>query len=308
MISAKHRSFVLVIIFCSLLTLPLKGNDFESSSRQFGFAESLFAEREYFRAITEYKRFLFHYPQNKLLCEKSAFRIGECYFKAGRWKETVSEFSRFIDNYPQSALHDAGQYFIGLSQIQLKRYDDALSTLNGLTKDVSSHYYEKAYYHIGMIGIEERQWQAAKDAFSKISKDSALFPSSDTISAGLDHAHEIPQKEPLIAGALAAVLPGAGHLYAERPKDAVVSLLLNGSFIWAAAELFDHKHYGAAAIFAFFELGWYGGNIYSAVNSAHKYNEKAQDKFIENLKESSRLSYYFEPVSRASYVTLSIKF
>ena len=31
------------------------------------------------------------------------------------------------------------------------------------------------------------------------------------------------------------------------------------------------------------ELGWYTGTIYSAVNSAHKYNRKVRNDFRRNL-------------------------
>jgi len=56
--------------------------------KQLGFAESLYSEGDYYRAITEYKRFNFLYPVD-LLVEKSDFRIGECYFKAKRWSKRL---------------------------------------------------------------------------------------------------------------------------------------------------------------------------------------------------------------------------
>ncbi|MCJ7809422.1 MAG: hypothetical protein MUP26_04080, partial [Desulfobulbaceae bacterium] len=38
-------------------------------------------------------------------------------------------------------------------------------------------------------------------------------------------------------------------------------------------------------ILAFFELGWYAGNIYSAVNGAHKYNRKVRDDFSKSFRD-----------------------
>ncbi|MEI6357230.1 MAG: hypothetical protein WCP53_09010, partial [Verrucomicrobiota bacterium] len=84
----------------------------------------------------------------------------------------------------------------------------------------------------------------------------------------------------------------AGHLYAERPRDALVAFLLNGAFIWGAAELFHHDNYVAGGIFAFFELGWYSGNIYSAVSSVHKYNRNKESDFIQKLKDNFSLALY----------------
>ncbi|OQX65219.1 MAG: hypothetical protein B5M55_04500, partial [Desulfococcus sp. 4484_242] len=36
-------------------------------------------------------------------------------------------------------------------------------------------------------------------------------------------------------------------------------------------------------ILAFFEAGWYAGNIYSAVNVTHKWNKKVRDDFLGRL-------------------------
>jgi hypothetical protein len=104
------------------------------------------------------------------------------------------------------------------------------------------------------------------------------------------------------------VVPGAGHLYTERPRDALVAFLLNGTFIWAAVELFDDEKYVAGGIVTFFELGWYSGNIYSAVSSTHKYNRRVKEEFLQNLKNRSFLSYYHDSKRSSNYLMLSMSF
>ena len=79
-------------------------------------------------------------------------------------------------------------------------------------------------------------------------------------AVGLAERDHLPKKTPGTAGILAAVIPGAGHLYTERQQDALVAFLLNGAFIWGAVELFRHDNYVAGGILTFFEFGWYGGN------------------------------------------------
>ena len=34
---------------------------------------------------------------------------------------------------------------------------------------------------------------------------------------------------------------------------------------------------------SFFEAGWYAGNVYGAINGAHKYNRHATEIFLRNL-------------------------
>jgi hypothetical protein len=110
----------------------------------------------------------------------------------------------------------------------------------------------------------------------------------------LDRIQEVPQKSPGMAGVLAAVLPGAGHLYCERYRDAAIAFLLNGAFIWGIVESFEHDNYVVGGILTFFELGWYSGNIYSAVASAHKYNRKMKQEYIDHLERGLSLGISFQ--------------
>jgi hypothetical protein len=91
----------------------------------------------------------------------------------------------------------------------------------------------------------------------------------------------LPRKSPALAGGLSAVLPGAGHLYCDRPRDALVSFLLNASFLWATVAAAERDQWALAGILGFFELGWYGGNVVSSVNAAQKWNRREEQRFFE---------------------------
>jgi TolA-binding protein len=304
----RNFSIIAAVLFLAVSSSYADESERSDLKKQYDFAESLFADGDYFRAITEYKRFLFYHSQDQILMEKSAFRIAESCFKARRWEEAIIELTRFIDQYPESTLRIDAVFLKGLSEKQIKAHEAALSTFNTILKESSPVYYDKAVYQIALIRLEQRQWQEAKDALGRVPTNSPIFKSAKLLSSGLDRMENIRQKDPIVAGTLAAFLPGAGHLYAGRAKDAMVSFLLNGSFIWAAVELYDHKNYAAAAIVTLFELGWYSGNIYSAASSAHKYNRKAQNRFIENLLEYINLSYYYDPANQSNYVMFSAAF
>jgi hypothetical protein len=43
-------------------------------------------------------------------------------------------------------------------------------------------------------------------------------------------------------------------------------------------------------ILTFFELGWYSGNIYSAVSSAHKYNRERKKEYLDLLEKEGRFA------------------
>jgi hypothetical protein len=59
--------------------------------------------------------------------------------------------------------------------------------------------------------------------------------------------------------------------------------------IFAAVEAFDNDNEALGGLLTFFEIGLYSGNVYSAVNSAHKYNRKQKHDFLKYLKEHSVL-------------------
>ena len=96
-------------------------------------------------------------------------------------------------------------------------------------------------------------------------RNSKLYPKGDYFAKGLDRMDEVPQKSPAAAGILAAASSRGRALYTERYRDAAIAFLLNGAFIWGMVEAFEHQNYAVGGILTFFELGWYSGNIYSAV-------------------------------------------
>jgi tetratricopeptide (TPR) repeat protein len=277
------------------------------AERQFSFAESLFAEGDYYRAVSEYKRFAFLFPEDKLV-ENCAYRIGESYYKAKRWQETLQTFTSFIMKYPRSSMIPGALYHKAMAEEQLKRYTDALSTFQELIKSKSHEFTHKAVYQSAIVLMEMEEWQQARETFSIVPKESPLAKSASIIASEILHMDDLPKKSPATAGTLAAVLPGAGHLYTERPRDALVAFLLNGAFILGAVELFHHENYVAGGIVTFFEIGWYTGNIYSAVSSAHKYNKRTREDFIEHLKEQSSVFLQHDSKTSSNYLMLSFKF
>lgn len=266
----------------------------EGSEKLFDFAESLFEEGDYFRAITEYKRFIFFYPEDELV-EDSSFKIAESYFRAGRWEDTISSVDDFLDEFPESELADAALFFKASAEKTLKRFDEALTSLSRIIKRDMDPYKDQAIYQSALVLVEKNDWEKARSVLSMMPGSSPLYPAAKTFASGLEKIDDIPSKSPAAAGCLAAVLPGAGHVYTERYRDAAIAFVLNGAFIWSAVELFHKDEYVTGSIVSLLELGWYGGNIYSAVSSAYKYNERAKSEYIRELQERSALSISASP-------------
>jgi tetratricopeptide (TPR) repeat protein len=72
-----------------------------SADQLIEFAEQLIREGEYFRAITEYRRFLFYYPQD----DRQAmvhFRIGLAFYRGQSYAEALQTFREVAQHYPET--------------------------------------------------------------------------------------------------------------------------------------------------------------------------------------------------------------
>jgi hypothetical protein len=289
--SYRTTMSVLITIFVMHLSfIQAWAEDRVAAEHVFGFAESLYEEGDYFRAIGEYKRYIYLAPTDNQ-AEKAAFRIAEGYSHAKRWAEAIIACDQYLSKYPASSRYYEMLYFKGRVEKFSGRYEDSLRSFELITNANAPNYMDKALYQKALVKLERTDWRGTQDALRQVPPGSPLFPAASLFAAEIEKM-ELPHKSPATAGLLAAVLPGAGHLYAERPRDALVAFLLNGAFLWGTAELFHHDNYVAGGVFAFFELGWYSGNIYSAVSSVHKYNRNKESDFIQKLKDNFSLALY----------------
>ena len=294
--------------FCAAFPCHAGGIPHNECERQFAFAESLFEESDFYRAIGEYKRLIFLCPGSETLCEKAFFKIGVSYFKAQQWQKAREALDDFLTRFPGSPMVGEALYLKGMSEKHLSLHEEALNTFAHISETQTGEVREKAIYQSALILVDMQQWKRAGEMFAQIPAGSVFYDSAVVFSAGLENIGNLPHKSPAVAGSLAAVLPGAGHLYTERPRDALVAFLLNGLFIWSAIELFEDDKYVTGGIVTFLELGWYTGNIYSAVGSAHKFNKRTRESFLQGLRDRAHLSYFYDRSTASNGIMLSMSF
>ncbi len=302
------KIFLLVIFF--LFESEVFGAE-EGSRRyideklQMDLADQFFKEGDYYRAITEYKRFLFFFPQSTE-AKEALWKIAKSYFNGKRWDDAISACDDLITKFPGSSPAAEAVLLKGFALTEKKEYSRARQYfLKAQEVSPSTSIEDEAQLQIALTYVKEEKWKEAADEFRKINKNSRLYPKGEYFAQGLDRINAVPQKSPPVAGILAAILPGAGHLYCERYRDASIAFLLNGAFIWGMVEAFQHNENVIGGILTFFELGWYSGNIYSAVASAHKYNRKMKQEYIDHLERGLSLGISFQgrsPVLSLRYV------
>lgn len=266
--------FLLILIPQILFAGPLD---------QFSFAESLAAEADHYRAITEYKRFLHFHPQDSR-APQAQLNIARSLIAGQRWQQSDAALEKVWQNYPQTpAAREARQLY---AQSAFDRKDFALARQRYQQLKIAGETTsEQADYRIGLSYLEENRLSEAEQSFAEL-------PASEAqgLQQMLDGYRQLPRKSPRLAGTLSAILPGAGQLYTERPKQAGVAFALNAAFIYGAIEAWNNENYTVAGILSLFEIGWYGGNIYNAMNNAHKINRDREAEFRKQLQRRSGLS------------------
>lgn len=287
------KIFLLLIFFlfqAEVLPAEQGSGRYIDENLQMGLADHFFKEGDYYRAITEYKRFLFFFPQSSR-AEEALGKIANSYFNGKKWDEAISACDDLLKKFPASSLKSEVLLLLGRAFVEKKEYSQGRIFFQK-AQEVSpgTPIEDEAHLQIALTYLKEEKWKEAAKEFRKINKNSKLYPKGEFFAQGLDRIQEVPQKSPEMAGVLAATLPGAGNLYCERYRDASIAFLLNGAFIWGMVESFGHNNYVVGGILTFFELGWYSGNIYSAVSSAYKYNKKRKEEYLNFLEKGSDLS------------------
>ena len=287
------KIFLLVFfLLFRLEVLPAEegSGQYIDAKQQMDLADQFFNGGDYYRAITEYKRFLFFFPQSAKV-EEALLKIAKSYFNGRKWDEAISACVDLLKKFPVSSLTSEALLLQGRAFMEKKEYPRARVFFQK-AKEVSfgTPMEDEAQLQVALTYLKEEKWKEAATEFRQINKDSRLYPKGQSFAQGLDRIQEVPQKSPKVAGVLAAVLPGSGHLYCERYRDAAVAFLLNGAFIWGMVEAFQQENYVVGGILTFFELGWYSGNIYSAISSAQKYNRRKKQEYLDSLEKESSFS------------------
>jgi len=139
-------------------------------------------------------------------------------------------------------------------------------------------------YMLGLSWALDGQLSEAQQVFATLPARDPLAQQALALQDELRLTPPPQLKSPRVAGILSGMLPGAGHLYAGKPLQALTAFVLNGLFLAGAAYAFHEKLEATGAILLFFEAGWYLGGINSAMDAARHVNQQQQKAFTDHLR------------------------
>lgn len=215
------------------------------------FADSLYKEGDYYRAITEYKRLFFY---RKLDKKELYYKIGKCYEKKGDLKKAISYYSKyffreqepdtnFIIRYSillfKTGKIDEGVYLLEQSNIYTKKKKFLLSY-----GYLSQGNFEKYVYYLPdkNIFLNEKKWKVI-----------SLF------------------------------FPGIPQIFHKRVKEGIASFLANCISAYLVYRSFKERDYFSSFLFFGFFLRFYSGNYINSSSMLRDINIERIEKKVEKI-------------------------
>lgn len=287
--SIKYHIFTIYLfINMFLLFIPyLRANDTEL------FANQLYKERDYFRAITEYKRNRYFSDDEN---EKwiSTVRIAESYWLSQKYESSLE----FIFNM-NNEQNDVTKKVWTLSTIALNYYgmklfpnaklylNEAIS-INDNSSPLPYMYRsiinleggDTASAYLDLMTIKSQKWNVYSDQI-----DSVLNSAFDTINK----MQNLQKKSEVLSAGFSSIVPGLGQLYSGHWFDAIQALSMIGSFALASYGVYFYEKsnggpYIYTGVLSAITLSFHISNIYGAYKTAGYFNQKQKEDALQPLR------------------------
>ncbi len=289
-------------IWCILLTIlintafisPVSSRElveYYSSENILKFADHLWTQGDYLRAVGEYQRYLFYRPNAR---EEIRYRIALCYRLGGRSERAIESFEKYIQEFPESKLVSGAYYQVGVSYFLLQQFDDSVKYLeSSFSRIIDVRYKTESQQLIGLSYLMQQQWRDAEKIFVELQESDTLAIREKALvyrNYAVQGAN-LRTRSPFLAGFLSTLVPGAGRLYTGRVGDAVNSVLLVGLTGWQTYDGFRRNGISSVKGWTLGTLStvFYIGNIYGSAISARLYNREITEDFLSGL--SIELAY-----------------
>jgi len=151
---------------------------------------------------------------------------------------------------------------------------------------------EYALYKAGWSSLLEGDLFSARRYL--LSRYSYLPVTTSLVEFHLYRLEKVSTRSPLLAGIL-SIVPGLGQFYVGRWVEGLSALFVNGVLGYATYALYRKGEIPLSVFLAGITLTWYGGNIYSAVDLARKYNERLWRETLNPFQKE--LLFTLDPIS-----------
>lgn len=247
-------------IFLLNFIIQAQINSFHSFENIKLFADYLFCQKDYLRAIEEYNRL-----SSDFVSDTTLFKIGYSYFHIDNLKSSEYYLKQIPDN---SKLKNISLQYLSLNYFLRNDFTAIKNIINNNAKyDLKNSLKLLLFSNI----INNRTYPS-KEELLIYDEDEISF--IDELIYNKNNPH---YKSPTFASIL-SIIPGLGKIYTKNYTDGLTSFILTTLFSFLAFDNFSSKSEFKGYLFALIGFGFYAGNIFGSALSAIKYNKHFDEK------------------------------
>ena len=273
--------FVLTIFILIPLSVFAQSSSFNFHSLENikKFADHLFCEGDYLRAIEQYELM-----GNNLFNDTIQFKIMlgfselNLYQNSNEVVKNISTESKFF--------FDA---FLLSMKNKLLIEPKPLSIYE--SHKIETEYFRRMNKLISTSMLYDKNFSLTKKNITSPFDESE----KEIISKFYDLKMNPPYKSSALAGLISAVVPGSGKMYVGEWGDGITAFLVTGLLAFLAYDNFQADHTTRAWIFSGLGAFFYAGNIYGSIAAAQIFNAKVDFDFNNGLKFFLEEYNYFVP-------------
>jgi TolA-binding protein len=269
----------------------------EATDSTYLFADWLYQQGDYFRAITFYKQAIFSHPGDSEFAARCYYNVGQSCLRSKQQNLAMRYFHEVIGNYPVTKAAILAKYGMGQSKFDAQGYDEAGIDFAAFRNEYPDHDRAPAALFYGALcRLGLFQWDSSRLQMAAVKErypQSPLAGLADSLLPTMGQGLVLPRKSVALSLCLSTVFPGAGQFYSDRGKDALSVLMLEALAGLAAYYAYTHDvnrgyAYTWTGIFGVLHLA----NMYGAFNTAQNANKiidyNQQEKVREKINEYLR--------------------
>jgi len=272
------RRIFLIVFLLQYFTLPQSDTfDFHSPENIKLFADYLFCDEDYLRAVEQYELL-----KNNFINDTIDFKIMLGYSNLGLYQQS----NKIFNNLNGTSIFYSDAYLL-LMKNELIINSVPLHNLPLPSFNLSQAESFKRLSRVSTL--YDNQPSFSKTDFLQIFDE----VEQDELSQLYDYKYNPPYKSPAWAGIFSAIVPGSGKIYVGEWGDGIAGFLITGLFAYLAYDNFKNDNTTKAWIFTGIGAFFYAGNIYGSVAAAQIFNAKINFEFENGLKLFLEKENYF---------------
>ena len=296
-----------LLLSLALFSVPASGmGDAETT---LAYAQQLASQKDYYRAITEYRRFAYLAGDDRSVdaLETAGWLAleGGQFEEARRLFEHAIRVSRELKLVASDEISPRVRYARGALWDEQGFDIDAAGEFEAAAADATdAAFVRDARWRAAWAHFDHRLSLAGTGAGSRRLADAMKYIGEfeDDPVHGADVRRMLAQagsrklryRPPLAAGITALIVPGSGFLIAGQLGPALASFILNGLFIGAITWAITQQNYALAAVALGLEVGWYFGGASGSAQAAADANQRV----LREAQKSYRDQFFGEPYSQ----------